>query len=139
MVKKILWSYLWLKEEEKNMKKPYYVFLVITTFFCKIYCALCMPFFVIFVVKNIASIILLLIFIQHKITCQQCTFSDQSDQSIRPPHQSQLLDISYYNVFLIWYDMYVWRLSEVPKPMAHVFIIFLVFALTIRLLVQLWK
>jgi hypothetical protein len=70
-------------------------------FFCKIYCALCMPFFVIFVLKNIASMILLLIFNQHKITCQQCIFSDQSDQSIRPPHQSQLLDISYYNVFLI--------------------------------------
>jgi len=83
------------------MKKPYYVFLVITTFFARFIVRCVCPFFVIFVVKNIASIILLLIFNQHKITCQQCIFSDQSDQSIRPPHQSQLLNISYYNVFLI--------------------------------------
>ena len=44
--------------------------------------------------KNIASIIITIIFINTKLLVSSVFFTDQSDQSIRPSHQSQLLNIS---------------------------------------------
>ena len=105
--KKILWSYLWLKEEEKKYEKTLLCLSRNHYFFFARFIVRCVcPFLLFLSKKNIASIILLLIFNQHKITCQQCIFY-WSIRSINPSITpiaiiKYLFIIMYFLICNVW-------------------------------------